>query len=170
MAMGTLRLSCDAAAFALLREEVRRFPAAAVRLSRSLPGDGVISPPGEQAALLPCSRSSHPYPVEIDLPLWTMERDQDLRRWLYALGGGVRIEAPAALAAEHRRWLIQALAAYGPAAADAEAPAGAECRAGVAAAGVEQKRELTGPVRVVRKRLAAKSGAARVRAQRRQRC
>jgi predicted kinase len=112
MAMGTLQLSCDAAAFALLREEVRRFPAAAVRLSRPLPGDGVPSPPGEQAELLPCSRSSHPYPVEIDLPLWTLERDSDLRRWLYALGGGVRIEAPLTLQREHRHWLQSALAAY----------------------------------------------------------
>jgi predicted kinase len=111
-AMGTLRLSCDATAFALLREEVRRFPAAAVRLSRPLPGDGVLSPLGEQAELLPCSRSSHPYPVEIDLPLWTLERDQDLRRWLYALGGGVRIEAPLNLQQEHQRWLRCALAAY----------------------------------------------------------
>ncbi len=111
-AMGTLRLSCDATAFALLREEVRRFPAAAVRLSRPLPGDGVISALVEQEALLPCSRSSHPYPVEIDLPLWTLERDQDLRRWLYALGGGVRIEAPLNLQQEHRRWLQSALAAY----------------------------------------------------------
>ncbi len=112
MAMGTLQLSCDAATFALLREEVRRFPAAAVRLSRPLPGDGVLSPLGEQEALLPCSRSSHPYPVEIDLPLWTLERDQDLRRWLYALGGGVRIESPLTLQREHRHWLQSALAAY----------------------------------------------------------
>jgi len=111
-AMGTLQLSCDAAAFALLREEVRRFPAAAVRLSRPLPGDGVLSPLGEQAELLPCSRSSHPYPVEIDLPLWTLERDSDLRRWLYALGGGVRIESPLSLQREHRHWLQCALAAY----------------------------------------------------------
>jgi len=112
-AMGTLRLSCDATAFALLREEVRRFPAAAVRLSRPLPGDGVISSAlGEQEALMPCSRSSHPYPVEIDLPLWTLERDSDLRRWIYALGGGVRIEAPLNLQQEHRRWLQCALAAY----------------------------------------------------------
>lgn len=111
-AMGTLRLSCDATAFASLCEEVRRFPAAAVRLSRPLPGDGVISALGEQAELLPCSRSSHPYPVEIDLPLWTLERDQDLRRWLYVLGGGVRIEAPLTLQQEHRHWLQSALAAY----------------------------------------------------------
>jgi hypothetical protein len=107
-----LQLSCDAAAFALLREEVRRFPAAAVRLSRPLPGDGVLIPLGEQAELLPCSRSIHPYPVEIDLPLWTLERDPDLRRWLYALGGGVRIESPLSLQREHRHWLQSALAAY----------------------------------------------------------
>ena len=106
----------------------------------------------------------HPYPLEVELPEWVAAGDGELRRWLFSYGGELRIEAPAALAAEHRRWLSQALAAYGAAAADAEAPAGA---------GVEQKRELGGPVRVVRKRLGpavAKSCAARVRAQRRQRC
>ena len=50
--------------------------------------------------------------MEVDLPLWTLERDQDLRRWLYAFGGGVRIEAPLNLQQEHRRWLQSALAAY----------------------------------------------------------
>ena len=50
--------------------------------------------------------------MEVDLPLWTLARDQDLRRWLYALGGGVRIEAPLNLQQEHRRWLQSALAAY----------------------------------------------------------
>ena len=50
--------------------------------------------------------------MEIDLPLWTLERDSDLRRWLYALGGGVRIESPLTLQQEHRHWLQSALAAY----------------------------------------------------------
>ena len=43
---------------------------------------------------------SHPYPVELDLPLWTVAADIDLRSWLFAFGGGIRIESPDALRQE----------------------------------------------------------------------
>jgi hypothetical protein len=55
---------------------------------------------------------THPYPVELDLPSWTVERDVDLRNWLFGFGAGIRLEAPAALAAEHRHWLQGALRVY----------------------------------------------------------
>jgi hypothetical protein len=44
---------------------------------------------------------SHPYPLEIDLPPWTLAADVDFRRWLFGFGAGVRIETPLALAEEH---------------------------------------------------------------------
>ena len=44
----------------------------------------------------------HPYPVELDLPRWTLERDVDLRNWLFGFGDGLRIESPLALREEHR--------------------------------------------------------------------
>jgi hypothetical protein len=43
---------------------------------------------------------SHPYPVELDLPSWTVAADIDLRSWLFAFGGGIRIESPDALRQE----------------------------------------------------------------------
>jgi hypothetical protein len=55
---------------------------------------------------------THPYPVELDLPIWTVERDVDLRNWLFGFGAGIRLEAPTALAAEHRRWLQGGLSIY----------------------------------------------------------
>ena len=168
-----LRLRCSAAAMRRLRRDLDRFSPKAVRLAAALPGDSWGRVERGSRQLRANDDPRHPYPVEVELPEWVVAGDGELRRWLFSYGGELRIEAPAALAAEHRQWLSQALAAYGAAAADAEAPAGAECRAGVAAAGVEQKRERGGPARVVRKRLgpaAAKSSGARVRAQRRQRC
>jgi hypothetical protein len=39
--------------------------------------------------------------VELDLPSWTVERDVDLRNWLFGFGAGIRIEAPVALREEH---------------------------------------------------------------------
>ena len=42
---------------------------------------------------------SHPHPVEIRLPSWTIERDWDLRNWLFRWGAGIRIEQPLELRA-----------------------------------------------------------------------
>jgi predicted kinase len=168
-----LRLRCSAAAMRRLRRDLDRFWPRAVRLAAALPGDSWGRVERGSRQLRANDDPRHPYPVEVELPEWVAAGDGELRRWLFSYGGELRIEAPAALAAEHQQWLSQALAAYGAAAAAAEAPAGPERCAGVAGAGVEQKRELGGPVRMVRKRLgpaSAKSGAARVRAQRRQRC
>lgn len=58
-------------------------------------------------------KDSHPYPVELDLPSWTVEEDIDLRTWLFAFGAGIRIERPDALRQEHRQRLESALAVYG---------------------------------------------------------
>lgn len=154
-----------------LRRDLDRFSPKAVRLAAALPGDSWGRVERGSRQLRANDDPHHPYPVEVELPQWVVAGDGELRRWLFSYGGELRIEAPAALAAEHRQWLSQALAAYGAAAAAGEVPAGAECRTGVAAIGVvQEKRELAGPVRMVRKRLAAMSSGARVRAQRRQRC
>ena len=38
--------------------------------------------------------------MELDLPSWTVAADIDLRSWLFAFGGGIRIESPDALKQE----------------------------------------------------------------------
>jgi hypothetical protein len=38
--------------------------------------------------------------VELDLPTWTVAADIDLRSWLFAFGGGIRIESPDVLRQE----------------------------------------------------------------------
>lgn len=43
---------------------------------------------------------SHPYPVELDLPVWTLRQDVELRNWLFGFGAGIRIESPQALCQE----------------------------------------------------------------------
>ena len=55
---------------------------------------------------------THPYPVELDLPSWTVAADIDLRTWLFAFGAGIRIESPQALRDEHRQKLQSALDVY----------------------------------------------------------
>jgi predicted kinase len=109
----TLRFCCQAWCFAFIREGLQRYPIEHCRYSRPLPGDGWWHHPRAPHVLAPGSATdSHPYPVELDLPSWTVERDIDLRNWLFGFGAGVRIESPVALRDEHRQRLIDALAVY----------------------------------------------------------
>ena len=110
----TLRFSCQGWAFAFIREGVLRFPIEHTRFSRPLPGDTWWRHPKAPHRLEPNpAGDSHPYPVEFDLPPWTLRRDVDLRTWLLSFAGGVRIEAPAALREEHLERARAVLATYG---------------------------------------------------------
>ena len=57
---------------------------------------------------------SHPYPVELLLPRWTLESDWDLRTWLFGFGAGIRIDSPQALRQEAIERLEAALAVLRP--------------------------------------------------------
>jgi hypothetical protein len=76
---GVLRFSCTPQVFQLIREEPHRFPPEHTAHT-SLPPN----PAGD----------SHPHPVEIRLPSWTIQHDWDLRNWLFRWGAGIRIEQP----------------------------------------------------------------------------
>lgn len=65
-----------------------------MRLSKPLPGDRWRPPAHAPLVLEPVPDSSHPFPVEIDLPPWTVARDVDFQRWLFGYGAGVLIEKP----------------------------------------------------------------------------
>ena len=109
----TLRFCCQGWSFAFIREGLQRYPIEHTRYSQPLPGERWwhhpqaphVLPPGDAA-------DTHPYPVELDLPRWTVERDVDLRNWLFGFGAGIRIESPPALREEHRQKLQQALDVY----------------------------------------------------------
>ena len=97
----TLRFCCAPWAFAFIREGLQRYPIEHTRFSRPLPGDSWWHHPKAPHVLEPGrSSDSHPYPVELDLPPWTVAADIDLRSWLFAFGGGIRIESPDALRQE----------------------------------------------------------------------
>jgi hypothetical protein len=113
----TLRFHAQPWVFRFLREGLQRFPLRHTRLSRPLPDDPWRPPPQAPCQLAPSPGDSHPYPVEIDLPPWTLAADVDFRRWIFGFGAGVRIESPAALAAEHRERAIAVAALYATASA-----------------------------------------------------
>jgi hypothetical protein len=101
--------------FQLIREEPGRFPAACTRYSKPIPGhaDGPAGPLDE---LEPNPISdSHPYPVELQLPRWTVADDWDLRNWLFRWGAGIRIEAPIALRELHQQMARDVVGVYGTA-------------------------------------------------------
>ena len=100
-ALVTLRFCCAPWAFAFIREGLQRYPIEHTRFSRPLPGDGWWHHPRSPHVLEPGpAAASHPYPVELDLPPWTVAADIDLRSWLFAFGGGIRIENPEPLRQE----------------------------------------------------------------------
>ena len=97
----TVRFLCKPWVYRFLREGLQRYPLEQMRLSRPLPGEHWRQPAAAPLVLDPLPKAEHPYPVELDLPRWTVERDVDFRRWLFGYGDGIKIESPAALAEEH---------------------------------------------------------------------
>jgi hypothetical protein len=87
--------------YSLIREEPNRYPPEHTAYAR--PIANVSSwPAGPLDRLEPnAANDSHPYPVELRLPRWTVAEDWDLRSWLFRWGNGVRIEQPLALREQH---------------------------------------------------------------------
>ncbi|MCP9793548.1 AAA family ATPase [Vulcanococcus limneticus] len=107
-----LRFSCTAAVFRLIREEPRRFPPEHTAHARPRPGDD-LGPASPRDTLEPNPPGdSHPYPVEIRLPRWTVEQDWDLRNWLFRWGGGIRIELPLELRQQQLQQALEVVALY----------------------------------------------------------
>ena len=89
-----IRFSCTEKVFKLIREESNRFLITHTRYSNPITAKSLWEP-GPADCLEPNSASdSHPYPVELLLPRWTVESDWDLRSWLFQWGSGIRIEQP----------------------------------------------------------------------------
>lgn len=101
--MQPVRFRCSAQIYQFMRQGNNRYPADQMLLSGPLPEDDWTLDRG--ASLQPDPTDiSHPYPVELILPSWTVERDLDFRRWLFGFGNQIRIEAPDALRDEHRHF------------------------------------------------------------------
>jgi hypothetical protein len=107
-----LRFSCTTPVFKLIREEPRRFPLEHTSYSRPIAGLSDWQE-GPLDRLQPNAASdSHPYPVELWLPRWTVQEDWDLRNWLFRWGSGIRIEAPLELRELHQRMAHDVVTLY----------------------------------------------------------
>ena len=97
----TLRFSCTPRVFSLIREEPNRYAPEHTAYSLPIPtlSNWSVGPLDRLAPNAPSD--SHPYPVELRLPRWTVAEDWDLRSWLFRWGNGLRIEQPHALRQHH---------------------------------------------------------------------
>ncbi len=109
----TLRVRCQDWVFSFLREGVQRFPIEYTRLSKPLPTDTWRHRPNVPGLLEPVEGDSHPYPVEIDMPYWTVEKDVDLKRWIFGFGDGIVVEAPESLSRKRVEEARKVVAASG---------------------------------------------------------
>ena len=112
-ALVTLRFCCQGWSFAFIREGLQRYPIEHTRFSKRLSADQWWHHPKAPHVLDPGDTAdTHPDPVELDLPAWTLQRDIDLRNWLFGFGAGIRIDSPIELREEHQQRLLEALAVY----------------------------------------------------------
>ena len=96
----TVRFRCTEQIYRFLREGLQRYPINQLRISKPLAEDRWKSPSRAPLVLDPELNNSHPFPIEIDLPSWTVGRDIDFRRWLFGFGSGIVIEKPLELKEE----------------------------------------------------------------------
>jgi len=104
--MQRVRFRCTPDVFAFMREGFNRYPLEQIRLSGPRPGDDWQLPDvgSEPLQPLPGEQENHPYPVELILPSWTVDRDIDFRRWLLGFDRRIVIEAPESLKQRHHEF------------------------------------------------------------------
>jgi predicted DNA-binding transcriptional regulator YafY len=104
---GTLvkvRFHCSARIYSFIRSGNKRYPPEQMRLSGPLPTDDwTVGSAGAPLLDPDPTNTTHPYPVEIILPAWTV-KSNDFRSWLFGFGGDLKIESPDVLSEEHHAY------------------------------------------------------------------
>jgi hypothetical protein len=96
-----VRFRCSARVYGFIRSGNKRYPAEQMRLSGPLPADDWTVPAAKLEA--DPRGASHPYPVELLVPAWTVESN-DFKGWLFGFGDGLRIESPETLRQKHQEF------------------------------------------------------------------
>ena len=92
-----LRFCCTPLVFGFIREEPLRFAVEHTAYAKPIPGLPKLEASPLDVLEPNPMQDSHPYPVELLLPHWTVHEDWDLRSWLFRWGAGIRIESPVQL-------------------------------------------------------------------------
>ena len=90
-----VRFSTNKKIYKFMREGLQRYPLNQIRMSKPLKNDPWKIPKGSKIFILkPDPENKYPFPIEIYLPPWTIERDIDFQRWLFGFGNDIKIESP----------------------------------------------------------------------------
>jgi len=104
---GTLtqvRFRCSTRIYTFIRSGNKRYPSEQMRLSGPLPTDTwKLEARGIQPLPPDPDNTTHPYPVELILPAWTVDSN-DFKGWLFGFGDGLKIEAPEDLRQKHHAY------------------------------------------------------------------
>ena len=98
----TVRFRAKENIYKFLREGLQRYPSNQIRISESDPKEN-WKPPNKSESFFSLKRISgdeFPYPIEIDIPLWTLKRDIDFKRWILGFRDNIKIESPEILVTE----------------------------------------------------------------------
>ena len=87
--------------YKFLREGLQRYPSNQIRISKPLKEDNWSVTNKKVFILNPDAKNEYPFPIEIYLPPWTVEKDIDFQRWLFGFGSEIKIESPISLKAKH---------------------------------------------------------------------
>ena len=74
-------------------------------MSKPVKGDKWVPPKNGPFVLEPMANTKYPYPIEIDLPPWTIKTDNDFRKWLFGFGSGITIQEPRFLINEIKNYV-----------------------------------------------------------------
>ena len=88
--------------YKFLREGLQRYPSRQIRISESDPKEN-WNPPKKSLSFFSLKRipdDQFPYPIEIDIPIWTLKRDIDFKRWILGFRDDIKIESPESLVNE----------------------------------------------------------------------
>ena len=92
--------------YKFMREGLQRYPLNQIKISLPLSGDNWKITNKKIFTLKPDSKNTHPFPIEILLPSWTVERDIDFQRWLFGFSDGIKIESPLNLKDRHIQFAL----------------------------------------------------------------
>ena len=85
-----------------MREGLQRYPSNQIRISKPDPKDSwkPISQSLKFFSLERIADNLFPYPIEIDIPNWTLKKDIDFKRWILGFRESILIESPENLVEE----------------------------------------------------------------------
>ena len=94
--LSTLRFRAKSQIYKFLREGLQRYPSNQIRISKPDPNENWRPPENaiNNFSLKRLENDDFPFPIEIDIPFWTLDADIDFKRWILGFRDGIKVESP----------------------------------------------------------------------------